>query len=66
MVHAYFEVDTDTDFSIAQIYQQMESHKSELSRPPPDLDTRELLLKLKVQTPYSDFSPTRCWFAYMQ
>ena len=36
MVPAYFELqDTDTGVSIAQIYQQMESHESELSRPPP-------------------------------
>lgn len=57
MVHAYFELeDSDTSVSIAQIYQQMESHESELSRPPPGLDTRELLIKLKVETPYSDFS----------
>ena len=57
MVCAYFELkDTNTGVSIAQICQQMESHESELSRPPPGLDTRELLLKLKVETPYSDFS----------
>jgi len=57
MVRAYFELeDPDTSVSIAQIYQQMESHESELSRPPPGLDTRELLIKLKVETPYSDFS----------
>ena len=57
MVHAYFELeDADTGVSIAQIYQQMESHESELSRPPPGLDTRELLIKLKVEMPYSDFS----------
>ena len=57
MVRAYFELeDTNTGVSIAQIYQQMESHESELSRPPPGLDMRELLLKLKVETTYSDFS----------
>ena len=57
MVRAYFELeDTNTGVSIAQIYQQMESHESELSRPPSGLDMRELLLKLKVETTYSDFS----------
>ena len=58
LVHAYFEREdsTDTGVSLVQIYQQMESHESELSRPPPGLDTRELLIKLRVETPYSDFS----------
>ena len=57
MVRAYFELeDTNTGVSIVQIYQQMESHESELSRPPSGLDMRELLLKLKVETTYSDFS----------
>ena len=51
MVRANFELeDTNTSVNIAQIYQQMESHESELTYPPPDVDTRELLLKLKVET----------------
>ena len=58
MVHAYFEREND-DIHIngTQLYEQMERHESELSRPPPEgLDTVSMLSKLKVKTERSDFS----------
>ena len=58
MVHAYFErEDTDVAVTVAQLYEKMERHNSELSRPPTEgLDTRAILSQLKVDSPCSDFS----------
>lgn len=58
MVHPYFErEDTDVAVTVAQLYEKMERHESELSSPPVDgLDTRAILSQLKVDSPCSDFS----------
>lgn len=58
MVQPYFEQeDTNLEVSVGQLFEQMENHKSELSRPPTEgLDTTSLLRNLKVNTPSSDFS----------
>ena len=58
MVQSYFErEDTNLEVSVAQLFEQMENHESELSRPPTEgLDTTSLLRNLKVNTPSSDFS----------
>ena len=58
MVHAYFErEDTDVGVTIAQLYEKMERHESELSRPPAEgLDTKSILSQLIVDSPCSDFS----------
>lgn len=58
MVCTYFErEDTDTSVSMAQIFQQMETHESEFSSPAPEsLGTTALLTALKVDSPCSDFS----------
>ena len=58
MVHAYFErEDTDVAVTVAQLYDKVKQHNSELSRPPTEgLDTRAILSQLKVDSPCSDFS----------
>lgn len=58
MVQSYFErEDTNLEVSVAQLFEQMENHESELSRPPTEgLDTTSLLRNLKVNMPSSDFS----------
>lgn len=57
-VQSYFErEDTDLEVSVAQLFEQMEKHESELSHPPSEgLDATPLLIKLKVNTPFSEFS----------
>ena len=57
MVQSYFErEDTNLEVSVAQLFEQMENHESELSRPPIEgLDTKSLLTNLKVNMPSSDF-----------
>lgn len=57
-VQSYFECeDTDLEVSVAQLFEQMEEHESELSHPPSEgLDATPLLIKLKVNTPFSEFS----------
>ena len=58
MVHAYFErEDTDVGVTIAQLYEKMERHESELSRPSTEgLDTKAILSQLIVDSPCSDYS----------
>ena len=60
VVQSYFErEDCGLDASVAQLFEQMESHESELSSPPSEgLDQTSLLENLKVNTPCSDFSRT--------
>ena len=57
-VQSYFEREnTDLEVSVAQLFEQMEKHESELSHPPSEgLDAAPLLIKLKVNTPFSEFS----------
>ena len=60
MVYAYFEredSDDDVALTVAQLYEKMERHESELSRPPPEgLDTSAILSKFRVDSPCNDFS----------
>ena len=60
MVQSYFErEDCVLDVSVAQLFELMESHESELSSPPSEgLDQTSLLENLKGNTPCSDFSCT--------
>ena len=58
MVHAYFErEDTDIPVDLTQIYERMERHESDLSRPPPEgIDQEAMISKLKVESQRSNFS----------
>ncbi len=59
-VQAYFErEDTEVALTMAEVFQELVDHESELSTPPEDyLDLTSLLNDLKVDTPCSDFSRT--------
>lgn len=60
MVQAYFErEDTEVALTMAEVFQELVDHESELSTPPEGyLDLTSLLKGLKVDSPCSDFSRT--------